>query len=263
MKSSLQRKVGAKKKTVKKTVKKSPVKKVKAKKTVKKAQSVTKKTAKKAAKKAAVKRAPASKSVKKASAMKTKKAASSARAPRKQAMDSVHERFKQEVFEALKSSRTQDAVHDDFKIEIIRELRELRALVEKNVQLPQTVEATLEDGVDSLRRLLSGLMEQRMESHMVGLIDLRCAVVSCDTEDFTDHSATLTAHIDRLLYEMGGIKFEADRMDYVDPLIHEIVAEHGEAELPDGVVVETLLPGFRTARGAILAKAHVAMNRRI
>jgi hypothetical protein len=175
----------------------------------------------------------------------------------------MHESFKKEILEALKSMRIQDAVHDDFKIEIIREFRELRALVEKNVQLPHTVDATLEDGVDSLRRLLSGLMEQRMETHMVGLIDLRCAVVSCDTEEFADDSATLTAHIDRLLYEMGAIKFEADRMDYVDPLIHEIVAEHCDTDLPDGVVVETLLPGFRTARGAILAKAHVAMNRRI
>jgi hypothetical protein len=247
MKSSGKGKAGAKKKAVKK----APSKKAKVKKAVERA--VKKKVMKKspARKKTGSKKVP----VKKALAMKVP----AMKAAKKGAMDALHESFRSEILEQLKSLRSMNAVHDDFKIEILGELRELRAMVERTVRPPATADSTLEAGVDSLRRLLSEVMEQRLENHMAGLIDLRIAAVSSDCDDAT----TLTAHIDRLLYEMGAIRFEADRMDYVDPLIHEIVAEHHEAGMPDGVVVETLLPGFRTARGAIVAKAHVAVNRRI
>ena len=43
---------------------------------------------------------------------------------------------------------------------------------------------------------------------------------------------------------------------------HTVAAERSIADAPEGVVVETVHPGFRTSHGVILAKAGVAVNRR-
>ena len=50
-------------------------------------------------------------------------------------------------------------------------------------------------------------------------------------------------------------------MDFVDPLIHVVVEERRVDSAPDGVVLETLRPGYRTARGLVVCKAAVAVNR--
>ena len=48
----------------------------------------------------------------------------------------------------------------------------------------------------------------------------------------------------------------------MDPLIHTVTREVSDARLPDGVVVETIRPGFHTGHGIVVAKALVAVNRR-
>ena len=68
--------------------------------------------------------------------------------------------------------------------------------------------------------------------------------------------------IEALLSELGALRFEANRLDYFDPLIHQAVAERRDAAAPAGVVLETLAPGYRTGRGHVVAKARVAVNRR-
>jgi hypothetical protein len=244
---------GSGKKSKKKTSgKKSTAKKKAAVKTAKKAvKKITKKVMKQkapAGKKSKAIKAPPRKKAKKTTAGKSRAALVRTPAGTDDAAAVIRTR-----------AEAMDAVFDLFKKEVLGELKGLRAMMERTAAPSPSSDAVLETGVDSLRRLLSDLMEQRMENHMAGLVDLRFAAVSMDRDD----AATLVAHIDRLLYDMGAIKFEADRMDYVDPLIHEIVAEHHDDDLPDGVIVETLLPGFRTARGAIVSKAHVAVNRRI
>jgi molecular chaperone GrpE (heat shock protein) len=51
-------------------------------------------------------------------------------------------------------------------------------------------------------------------------------------------------------------------MDVVDPLIHAVIEERQQADAPDRVILETVRPGFRTARGVVVSKAAVAVNRR-
>jgi molecular chaperone GrpE (heat shock protein) len=68
--------------------------------------------------------------------------------------------------------------------------------------------------------------------------------------------------MDRLLDRLGATSFSAAKLEFVDPAIHDVTAERRVAGVPDGVVVETLRAGWRSASGALVAKACVAVNRR-
>lgn len=137
--------------------------------------------------------------------------------------------------------------------QILKELKSLQTAVNKNTQVVSP-DAALEIGVDSIRRLLSELMEQRTESILGELVAIRYAIGDSDIE--------ASARIDKLLTQLGAIKYSAQSMNYVDPLIHSVVAERDKPDLPDGVIVSTIRPGYRTGRGVILGKALVAVNRR-
>jgi hypothetical protein len=133
-----------------------------------------------------------------------------------------------------------------------RELRELKRLVQ-----PATPagDAALEQSVDSLRRLLSEAIEQRMESVVTELVEVHRELSSAD-------AARAGERLARLLETLGAVRFTAEPLDAVDPLIHVVVEERRDDRAPDGVVLETVRPGYRTARGALAGKAAVVVNRR-
>jgi molecular chaperone GrpE (heat shock protein) len=67
--------------------------------------------------------------------------------------------------------------------------------------------------------------------------------------------------LDSLLENLGAVRFEAETLDAVDPLIHVVVEEREQVDAPEGVIVQTVRPGFRTARGLVVCKAAVAVSR--
>jgi hypothetical protein len=138
--------------------------------------------------------------------------------------------------------------------DLLGEIREVRTLLSRLVEPPRSGQAALESGVDSLRRLLSEMMESRTESVVSSLAAIRGLAVKGD--------ARAVEAIDRLLAELGAVRFVAARLDYVDPLIHRVAGERADTGAPDGVILDTLQPGFRTGRGAVVAKAAVIVNRR-
>jgi molecular chaperone GrpE (heat shock protein) len=123
---------------------------------------------------------------------------------------------------------------------------------------PSARGAELEESVDSLRRLLSELIDQRMEAVVQQLADIRRDAASLPA----DHGRRIAARLDELLESLGAERFEAETMDVVDPLIHVVVAERQQQDVPDGVIVETVRPGYRTARGRVVCKAAVAVSQR-
>ena len=115
---------------------------------------------------------------------------------------------------------------------------------------------TLEE-VDALRRVLNDLMDARMNDVISELVGIRNTAASCGGE-----ARRVTEQMDTLLSDLGAMKFEAERLEHVDPLIHTVTREISDSHLPDGVVTETIRPGFHTGRGIVVAKALVAVNRR-
>lgn len=137
---------------------------------------------------------------------------------------------------------------------IRQEVAALRSQLAKNMA-PVTT-GTLEE-VDAMRRVLNDLMEARMNSVIRELVTIRNSAASAGS-----NARQVTEQMDALLADLGAMKFEAERLEYVDPLIHSIIREVTDASLPDGVVTETIRPGFYTGRGIVVAKALVAVNRR-
>lgn len=140
---------------------------------------------------------------------------------------------------------------------ILAALRGLKGMLEPLVAPPREPDAALEVAVDSLRRLLSELLERRLESVVQDLVEIRREAAT--TEGNRERAL---ARIDRLLRDLGVLRFEAEPMDVVDPLIHTVIAGRRDDGIPDGLILEAAQPGFRSARGLVLSKAVVVVNRR-
>jgi molecular chaperone GrpE (heat shock protein) len=111
---------------------------------------------------------------------------------------------------------------------------------------------------DAVRRLLNDVIEQRVEPVVRDLAAIRNTAASFGG----DAGAHLTEAVDQVLENLDAVKFEAHPLDHVDPLIYTVARETRDDRHPDGVVTETLRPGYRTCRGVVVAKALVAVNRR-
>jgi len=140
--------------------------------------------------------------------------------------------------------------------EIRAEMVSVRQTLQKLAAPPVSADASLESSVDSMRRLLSELLEARMEPVIAEVAAIRALLASAPRGN------AAVERIEALLADLGALRFEANRLDYFDPLIHQAVAERRDPAAPAGVVLETLMPGFRTVRGHVVAKAVVAVNRR-
>jgi len=141
---------------------------------------------------------------------------------------------------------------------VLAELATLRRLLERLSAPPPTADAALESGVDSMRRLLTELLESRMDPVIAEVAAIRSLAAS----ETKGKVRAVVDRLDLLLNDMGAVRFEAQRLDYFDPLIHQALAERHDADAPDRVILETVVPGYRTCRGRVVAKAGVAINRR-
>ena len=157
----------------------------------------------------------------------------------------------------IKQVTTPVATPDSNTVTAVESLRQevtaLRSQLAK--YLSPVASGTIEE-VDALRRVLSDLMEARMNDVIRELVVIR------NTAAAGNDARHIAEQMDALLADLGAMKFEADRLEYVDPLIHTVTKEVSDASLPDGVILETVRPGFHTGRGIVVAKALVAMNRR-
>jgi hypothetical protein len=159
----------------------------------------------------------------------------------------------------LKDGRpVSQAAPPPFAEEILCELRAVRAAVAPKDRHASDEEGGLASAVDSMRRLLSELLERNHEAVLRDLVPIRLALADSRHLD----PAAAVGRLDQLMDRLGAIAFSAQKLDFVDPVIHEIKGERHEAGLPEGVVAESLRPGFRSASGVVLTKAWVAVNRR-
>jgi len=116
------------------------------------------------------------------------------------------------------------------------------------------VEAMLDGAVESLRRLLGELLEQRLEA-----VAREAADVHREVAAGADRERVLGLLAD-LLQGLGASRFTAQPLDVVDPLIHAVVEERHADGVPSGVILEAVRPGFRSGRGLVLARAAVAVS---
>jgi len=122
------------------------------------------------------------------------------------------------------------------------------------VVTPQPAEGLLDGAIDSLRRVLGDLLEARVESVARDLAEVRReAAAGAERE-------RLLERLDGVLARLGAIRFSAEALDVVDPLIHVVIEERRAPGVPRGVIVAAVRPGFRSGRGLVLCKAAVAVS---
>lgn len=136
--------------------------------------------------------------------------------------------------------------------ELAQQISQLRETVLSTCSHP-AIQSTA-DEVNAIRRVMADILEGRMFGVLQKLASLR-QVIPMDAEE-------LANRIDGLLEDLGAIRFTAESIEHLDPVIHEVGREVQELQFPDGVIVSTIRPGWRTARGQILARAVVSLNRR-
>jgi molecular chaperone GrpE (heat shock protein) len=141
--------------------------------------------------------------------------------------------------------------------EILAEVRGIKDMVGKLLPSADNPDTVIDASADALRRLLSDLIERRLESVIKQVAEVRSEV---PVSKFPE-AEPLATRLDTLLGDLGAIRYEAEPLDYIDPLIHNVVGERRVENTPDGVILETVRPGYRTARGLIVAKAAVLVNR--
>jgi hypothetical protein len=152
---------------------------------------------------------------------------------------------------------------------ILAELRGLRDLVQRlappdpapgRLAFADDSDWALEGAVDSLRRLLSELIERRMESVVAELVAIRGEALALPA--VARGKGGIIERMEEMLASLGAVRFDAEPMALLDPLIHTIASERYEEGVPDGVILETVRPGYRSARRVVLCKAAVVVNRR-
>jgi hypothetical protein len=142
--------------------------------------------------------------------------------------------------------------------EILAEVRSIKEMVGQIVPSAGDPHDVVDSSADALRRLLSDLIERRLESVIKGVAEVRGVVPSLKSPE----AEPIVTRLDTLLGDLGAIRYEGERLDFMDPLIHNVAGERSDKDAPDGAILETVRPGYRTARGMIVAKADVVVNRR-
>lgn len=155
------------------------------------------------------------------------------------------------------TTRTRSTKSSDIAT-LLAEIAELRTVIESTRAAERSSPSTSTDEIESIRRVLSDVIECRMESVLGQIVAIRNTAVAIESEE----GRRVVEQLDKLLNDLGATRFTAEPLEHVDPLIHVVARETHNARMPDGVVAETVRPGFATGRGVILAKALVAVNRR-
>ena len=128
--------------------------------------------------------------------------------------------------------------------------------------------APLDRATSMFQRLVAEVVDEQLTEMLPPLIALRNEIAQEGSDSGSnglpsEFSQRSQETLDHVLAVAGVQTYEARPGDIFDPLIHLAVGETHCQDLADGAVVEQLQPGFRSARGKVLAAAKVRINRRL
>jgi len=127
--------------------------------------------------------------------------------------------------------------------------------------------APLDRATSMFQRLVAEVVDEQLAEMLPPLITLRNEIVQYSQDNdpsglIDDFGHRAQEILDNVLAVAGVQSYEARSGDTFDPLIHLAVGETHRQDLADAAVVEQVQPGFRSARGKVLAAAKVRINRR-
>lgn len=129
----------------------------------------------------------------------------------------------------------------------------------------------LDRATATFQRLVTEVVDDQLATLLPPIVTLRNDLELRGTEaapsgrgqdDWKEFLANSVEMLDQTLVQIGVAKYDPHAGVPFDSLIHLAVGETRRDDLPEGVVSESLQPGFRTARGKVISLAHVKVNRR-
>ncbi len=129
----------------------------------------------------------------------------------------------------------------------------------------------LDRATTTFQRLVTEVVDDQLATLLPPIVALRNDLEFRGTEaspsgrgqdDWKDFLANSVEMLDQTLVQVGVARYEPHAGVPFDSLIHLAVGETRRDDLPEGVVSESLQPGFRTARGKVISPARVKVNRR-
>jgi hypothetical protein len=143
----------------------------------------------------------------------------------------------------------------DYTADMMAELQAMRGLMERWANPAAQGDTDMDKGMDVIRRLLGDLVDARMEEvlkRLAGIVSLAAA---------KGHEEVVEA-LESVLADAGVIRFSPACLDFPDLFICRIAGDRADDAAAEGAIVDVVEPGYRTARGTVLAKAAVIINRR-
>jgi len=128
--------------------------------------------------------------------------------------------------------------------------------------------APLDRATATFQRLVADVVDEKLAELAPPLISLRSEMAQHACADGQSESGVRefcqrgVEVLDQVLSVADIRMYEAPVGSAFDSLIHLAVGEVHRGDLPDGAVAECIQPGFRTARGKVIAPARVKVNRR-
>ena len=127
--------------------------------------------------------------------------------------------------------------------------------------------APLDRATSIFQRLVAEVVDEQLAEMVPPLITLRNEIVQYSQDNGpnglpNDFGPRAQDTLDNVLAVAGIQTYETRPGDIFDPLIHLAVGETHRENLDNGAIVEQVQPGFRSARGKVLATAKVRINRR-
>jgi molecular chaperone GrpE (heat shock protein) len=126
--------------------------------------------------------------------------------------------------------------------------------------------APLDRATATFQRLVGEVLDEHLAEILPTLVGLRNELAdrACESagQSGDDHLSRWLEMLDQTLTGAKVTRYDARPGEAFDPLIHLAVGEMHRGDLADGAVAEFIQPGFRTARGKVIAAAKVKVNRR-
>ena len=128
--------------------------------------------------------------------------------------------------------------------------------------------APLDRATAMFQRLLNDVVDEHLSDMLPTLVALRCEMAdragdaqAADShdDDFFERGGDM---LDQVLSSAHVGRFDARQGEAFDSLIHLAIGETGQDDLADGMVAESVRPGFRASDGKVIAPARVKVNRR-
>lgn len=142
------------------------------------------------------------------------------------------------------------------------------ALAARDTAEPQSMDEELDQVARTMKRAFLESFERSSDRVALPLVKVQRYIeeiarrAATEAPALREHLSICATSLGAVLTDLGVETFEAEAAEAFDPIIHQCVGEAHREDAAANAVVRSVAPGFRSARGQVLAPALVTVNRK-